>query len=153
MVAKRLLAACKAGVKPVVFFCSSDMALHLCIIKRTNNKQTVSNKQLQTKQTMKKFLFTIIAIVSFGIVAEAQTNSATIRKASELSLDNAIEISFNGEGAVLSTQAAETYVKSIKAHTEKTFNTENTNETYYTGTQTTKTVVPATDNNTENVLS
>src|SRR5436309_66163 len=102
---------------------------------------------------MKKFLFTIIAIVSFGIVAEAQTNSATIRKASELSLDNAIEISFNGEGAVLSTEATETYVKSIKARTEKTFNADNTNETYYTGTQTTKTVVPAADNLTESVLS
>jgi hypothetical protein len=92
---------------------------------------------------MKQFFFTIIAIVSFGIVAEAKTKSATIRQASELSLENAIEISFNGEGAVLSTEATETYVKLIKAN-DKAFTSDNTNETYFAGTQT---AAPATDIN------
>ena len=96
---------------------------------------------------MKKFLFTIIAIVSFGLVAEAQTNSATIRKTSELSLDNAMEISFEGNGVVISTEAAETYVKSIKTRTEKNFDINNTNETYFAGAQSTTTVVPATETN------
>ena len=101
---------------------------------------------------MKKFLFTIIAFVSFGLVAEAQTNSATIRKASELSLDNAMEISFEGGGVVISIEAAETYVISIKTRTEKNFDIINTNETYFAGTQTT-TVVPATETNTTDMAS
>jgi len=68
--------------------------LHLCIIKRNNNK----NKQLKKTNKMKKIIIIAAALISLNTVANAQSANSSASQTVNLNLSDAIDITFTGSG-------------------------------------------------------